>query len=170
MNNKPNTTAKRKFRFNFIDTILLLVIIAAAALIIYIFTSDGGFGTVDTVTVEYQVLISGIRDEFKDFVQIGDKVIDSVGLFEIGEVTDVRYSTYMYAVNDPVTGTTVLTEYPEHSDMELHIRAEASLENGIYYINGYKIAVGTLVSFRTPNFTEQGYCTVLTEASANDEE
>ena len=170
MNNNAKENAKRRFRFNFIDALLLIVIIAVAALLVYIFTSDDGFGTVDTVTIEYQVLISGIRDEFKDLVQIGDKVIDSVGLFEIGEITDVKYSQYMYAVNDEVNGVTVMTEYPEHSEMEVHIRAEASVEDGLYYINGYKIAVGTLVSMRTPNFVEQGYCTVITEADGNGEE
>ncbi len=166
---KQNSSGKH-FRFNFIDAILLIIIIAAIALMFYIFSSDNSFGTVDTVTLEYRVLITGIRDEFKDHVQIGDKVIDSVGLFEIGEVYDVKYSSYMFPLEDNSGGNVVLTEYPEHCDMEIYIRAEASLEAGMYYINGYKIAVGTLVSLRTPNFTEQGYCTVLAEAEADDEE
>ena len=44
MNNNAKETAKRRFRFNFIDALLLIVIIAVAALVVYIFTSDGGFG------------------------------------------------------------------------------------------------------------------------------
>ena len=170
MNNTQKTSPKRRFRFNFIDAILLIILLAAAGVVVYIFSSDSDFGTVDTTTVEYRVLVAGIRDQYRDHVQIGDKVIDSVGLFEIGEVTDVKYSPYMFATEDPASGTLVFTEYTEHCDMEIYIRAEASLESGQYYINGYKLAVGTLVSFRVPNFTEQGYCTVITEVSANDEE
>ena len=163
MNKNIHTAPKRKTKFNFIDALLILVILAAAILIVYFFTSDGMGSSASAVTLEYQVLINGVRDEYRDLIQIGDRVIDSVGLFEIGKVSDVKYEAYLYPVENAREGTIVLSEYPDHSNIILYIRADATVENGFYYINGYKLAVGTLVCVRTPNFTEAGYCTVITE-------
>ena len=163
MNKTIHTAPKRKTKFNFIDALLILVILAAALLIVYFFTSDGIGNRSSAVTLEYQVLITGVQNEYRDLVQIGDGVIDSVGLFEIGTVSDVKYEDYLYAVENPKDGTVVLSEYPDHSNIILYIRADATIENGFYYINGYKLAVGKLVCVRSPNFTEAGYCTVITE-------
>ena len=163
MNKNIQTAPKRKTKFNFIDALLILVILAAAILIVYFFTSDGLGTNTSAVTLEYQVLITGVRNEYRDLIQIGDGVIDSVGLFEIGTVSDVKYEDYLYPVENARDGTVVLSEYPDHSNIILYIRADAAVDSGFYYINGFKLAVGTLVSVCTPNFTEAGYCTVITE-------
>lgn len=168
--NSTFKTRKHRFTFNFIDVLLLMVILAAVLVLVYIFASGNSLTADPTVTIEYQVLINGIRNEFCGLVSVGDKVIDSVGLFEIGEVVDVSYTPYMYPMTDSATGTISLVEYPEHSDMTLTIRAEATTDTGYYYINGYTVAVGVLVSVRTPNFVEQGYCTVISEVNSVEEE
>ena len=130
MNKNFHTAPKRKTRFNFIDALLILVILAAALLIVYFFASDGMGRNASAVTLEYQVLITGVRNEYRDLIQIGDGVVDSVGLFEIGKVSDVKYEDYLYPVENNKDGTIVLSEYPEHSNIILYIRAQASLENG----------------------------------------
>lgn len=154
---------KKKVSFNFIDAFLIIVIIAAAVLLAKIFISDGGVGVIGKTPIEYQVSVVGVREEFRNKVNIGDRVLDSVGLFEIGEVVDIKYDSYKYLIHDEINGKALAVDYPEHINITLIIRADATLENGFYYINGYQISVGTLVSLRVPSFNEQGYCTVIDE-------
>lgn len=154
----------KKHKFNFIDIILLTVILAAVVLLVYIFMSGRieTFGN-QSVLVEYQVSITRIREEFRGNVNVGDKVVDSVKLMSIGEVIDVQYSPSIFIVSELNSGDLQYPIYPEHLDMTITIRAEADLEKGMYLIDGYRIAVGELVSIRVPDFTEIGYCTTIKE-------
>ena len=161
---KNSTPKKRKFKFNFIDIILLVVILAAVVLLAYIFMSGRieGFGS-NSMTIEYEVSIMRIREEFRGNINVGDKVVDSVKLMEIGEITNVQYSDSVYIISELNSTEIRYPIYPEHLDMTMTIRAEAVLKDGLYMINGYHIAVGELVSIRVPNFTESGYCTTIRE-------
>lgn len=154
----------RKHKFNFIDIILMTVILAAVVLLVYIFMSGRieSFGT-QSVLVEYQVSITRIREEFRGNVNVGDKVVDSVKLMSIGEVIDVQYSPSISIISESYAGDLKYPIYPEHLDMTITIRAEADMKNGMYQIDGYRIAVGELVSIRVPNFTESGYCLTIKE-------
>ena len=155
---------KSKFKFNFIDIILILIILAAAGLLAYIFMS----GSIDNfiskpVKIEYQVSITQIRDEFRGKVNLNDKVVDSVKQMAIGEVTDIKYEDSIKERADLNSGEIIYPLYPGHLDMTVTIQAWATLKDGLYSIGGYRIAVGTLVSLRVPNFTEQGYCITIRE-------
>lgn len=155
---------KHKFKFNFIDIILIVIILAAVMLLSYIFMSGRieSFGS-KTVTVEYQVSITRIREEFRGNVNVGDKVVDAVKLMPIGEIIDVQYAESVYIITELNSADIRYPIYPEHLDMTMTIRAEAVMNDGLYMINGYHIAVGELVSIRVPNFTESGYCTTIKE-------
>lgn len=161
---KNTLPSKSKFKLNFIDIILIVIILAAVILLAYIFMSGRieSFGD-STVQIEYEVTITGIRDEFRGFVNVGDKVIDAVKLMAIGEIVNVEYTDTVNILTSLTTGEIKYSIYPEHLDMKMTIRAEAIVSNGLYTINGYHIAVGELVSIRVPNFTESGYCTTLRE-------
>ena len=161
---KNSTPKKRKFKFNFIDIILLVVILAAVVLLAYIFMSGRieGFGS-NSMTIEYEVSITRIREEFRGNVNVGDKVVDSVKLMEIGEITNVQYVDSVNIITELNSTKIRYPIYPEHLDMTMTIRAEAVISDGFYMINGYHIAVGELVSIRVPNFTEAGYCTTIRE-------
>ena len=155
---------KHKFKFNFIDIILLTVILVAAVLLAYIFMSGRieSFGN-KTITIEYEVLITRVREEFRGNVNVGDKVVDSVKLMEIGEVTNVRYDDSQYIISELASTEIYYPVYPEHLDMTVSMRAEATVSSGLYMINGYHVAVGELVSIRVPNYTGSGYCTMVRE-------
>ncbi|MCL2517199.1 MAG: DUF4330 domain-containing protein [Oscillospiraceae bacterium] len=155
---------KTKFRFNFIDIILILIILTAAGILAYIFMS----GNIEnfrpkTVTIEYQVSITQIKEEFRGKVNWDDKVVDSVKQMAIGKVVDVKYEDSIYTTTILNSGEIIYAVYPEHLDMTVTIQAEATLKDGLYNIGGYHISVGTLVSLRVPNFTEQGYCITIKE-------
>ncbi len=157
---------KLKFRFNFIDAILIAVIIGAAVFLAYIFSSSSlNMGDENSsAEIEYTVELSKVRDEFRgeSFIKNGDGVTDSVTLYAIGEVSDVAYSDYMnkgYAAD----GSIVYSKYPNHMTVTVTIRAKADLSDGTYSIGGYTMAVGKKVSLRVPNFTGEGYCTAIRE-------
>ena len=161
---KNTGTKKHKFKFNFIDIILLAVILVAAVLLVYIFMSGRieSFGN-KTITIEYEVLITRVREEFRGNVNVGDKVVDSVKLMEIGEVTNVRYDDSQFIISELASTEIYYPTIPEHLDMTVNMRAEATVSNGLYMINGYHVAVGELVSIRVPNYTGSGYCTMVRE-------
>jgi len=116
-----------------------------------------------TVTIEYTVTITSIREEFRGKVKSQDKVVDSVKLMAIGVVTNIQYQNTINTITNLPTGEILYVQSPEHLDMIVTIEADATLKDGLYDINGYHISVGTPVSLRVPNFTEQGYCTTIRE-------
>jgi hypothetical protein len=155
---------KRRLRINYIDVILILVILIAAGILAFMFLANNSvIISSKKVYIEYEVSIPGIMSEFRGNVNVGDNVVDSVKLMPIGVVVDVKYDDTVNIVDNRETGELMYVNYPDHVDMTVRIRAEASLESGLYIIDGYHISVGTLVSMRVPNFTEQGYCTTIKE-------
>ena len=153
------------FRFNVIDVLLIIVILFAGAVAAYMFTS--GNNTVvsdDTVEITYKIRVQGMNEEFRHLVSLNDKVVDSVGLFQIGEVVDLSYSNTVF-VDTNSLGEFVYSDYPEKLDMVITVKAHATVTEGAYMIGGYSMAVGTKVSFRVPDFTGVGYCTEITVKS-----
>ena len=65
-------------RINFIDIILILIIVAAVAVLGYIILSPqiNISSKAEAVTIQYQVEIVHLREEWKDNVEIGDDFID----------------------------------------------------------------------------------------------
>ena len=158
---------KKGFRFNIIDAIVILIIIAAAVLLGIILSKGGSgiFGIKSSkVQIEYTVELKNIRDEFRseDFIKEGDSVTDSVTLYSIGNVISVKYSPGSFSGYNSA-GEAVNSEYPNHTNIVLTIRAEADISDGFYSIGGYTVAVGKEIGVRLPNFVSEGYCSSITE-------
>ena len=54
-------------------------------------------------------------------------------------------------------GERVVVEKPGYVTVTLPIIAKATVEEDGYYVNGYKISVGSHIYIRTPQFAGQGY-------------
>ena len=159
----------KKFRLNFVDIIIIIVILTATTLLAYIFLSSDIklFEGSRKVTIEYKVELRRVREEFRDFISISDHATDTVTQYALGEVVDVEYAPTRYTGVNRSTGSLVFSDYPEHINITVTIRAEATANAGDYSLNGYKVAVGKQISMRTPNFINEGYCTQLTEVGVN---
>jgi len=157
---------KKKFRFNIVDVILLLIIAAASAALGYIFLSGSGSEKSDTVEIVYTVDVPELRRELKNKIEPGDRVVDSVSLCDLGEVVSVEYLDQIYEGEDHKTGTLVYSVHPGEMMLRLTVKATASKADGFYMINGYYMAVGVTVSFRTPGFMSNGPCMSVEEVSA----
>ena len=165
------TKKPRAFRFNFIDALLLLIILAAVGVLAYIFISadvdivSSGSGTVGIV---YEVEVRQAREEFKGLINIGDKVVDSVTLYDIGEVVNVTYADAQYTGVNKAEGVLVFSPYPEHINIIMTVKATAKMNEGLYMLGGYEMQVGKRVSFRVPGYTAEGFCTVIKEVNENE--
>lgn len=159
---------KAGIHFNVIDVILIIAIIAAAAVISYVMLS-GRFDNAAPNTereIQYSVLLTGVRGEFRDNIEIGNKVTDTVKLMAIGEVIDVKAVESIKQYENESTGEVIDATIPDTYDITVIIKATADVSSGYYMIGGYKMSVGTLVSLRVPNFTSTGYCLSIEEVAA----
>lgn len=157
--------AQKKHKFNVVDALIIIVIAAAIGAAVFFFRPDANAADeqqTTAVNIEYVIQLSTVRDEFADNFNIGDKVIDGVALYEIGEIVAVDVTDAVYSGTNLQTGEIVLSDYPEHSNVELTISAKASIgELGRYSIDGYDLAVGSLVSIRTRSYTGTACCTQI---------
>ncbi len=161
--------AKRRFRFNFIDALLLLILFAAMALLGYIFLWKGEAPAQEAAKTEivYVIETKEIREELRGLVNVGDKIVDTVGHYALGEVINVQYSDMIYSGLNEATGQVVNSPFPNHVKVAITVRASADVSDSAYSIGGYRMSVGTKVYFRVPHFTFSGYCVSLTADSAN---
>lgn len=159
---------KTKARFNIIDIILIVILIAAVGAGIFLYkrmnTSEK-----ETVKIRYTVLLTNVKERFKDNITIGDQVVDSVKLMNIGEVVNITPSDSITQLEDYNAGRIVNAVVPGVKDLTVTISAYAVISGNTYLIGGnYPISVGTLVSVRVPDYTSQGYCTSITEETSYD--
>ncbi len=163
--NKVMNPTQKKHKFNAIDAaviILIAAIIVTAA--IFLFSRNEPDAPIaQTSKIEYVVELRTIRDEFADNFKIGDGVTDANSLTKIGEVVAISISDATYAGVDLITGESVSSEYPDHSDVSLTVSADVTVDGlGRYIVGaGYDVSVGKLIYVRTPNYIGYGYCTEL---------
>lgn len=158
-----NATDKKKYHFNVIDVLLIVIVLAAISSLVFLLrdhrvvTAAKG----DTVEIVYQVKFSGVREEFRNLVEIGDVVIDAETLASVGEVLNVAYAEGVYVGTDGATGKPVTSPYPGRITMTLTIKATALLTDNGYEVGGQELILGETLSLRTPAFTGVGTCLTL---------
>lgn len=158
-----NATKRHAIRFNLIDVLLLLIMAAAICLLTYLITTAAPGETGETELI-YQVEVHRAPEEFRGLIDIGDQVVDTVTLYSIGEVIDVTYADSLYTGENRLDGTLVFSPEPGYLSITLTIRASAEPQGNSYLLGGgYSMAVGKLVSFRVPDYTGEGYCTIMEE-------
>ena len=169
---KNENQAKRNFRFNFIDVILILIVLSVAAVLVYIFASDRievARTQQQSTDIMYEIEVASALQEYKGLIQIGDKMLDSNTQTEIGEVVNVVYSEVKYE-GHASDGSVVYSTHPERVKIVITVKAKAQLSSdGIYTVGGdYELLIGKNIFFRVPDFVNGGYCISIKEASDNE--
>ncbi len=160
-----NSIKKKRTAFNFIDVALIIIALVALSVLVFflsskdIVTPKGN----EKVNIEYTVVISPVREEFINLVKIGDSVINTAVLENVGEVVTVTNSDYIYEGVDPATGGKVETPYPGMKTMVIKIRTEATKTEYGYTVSGCDIIIGEEMTLRVPDFTGSGVCTSVIE-------
>ena len=162
---KKKDGTKRSF-FNIFNLLTVLIIIAGIAASVYFFVLKEDVDTAPVLyDVEYIIEIKDVRDELRDKISIGDKVVDSVGQLDIGVVEEIEYTrSYSYEL-DNETGELVISERPDHSNIIVTISAKANITDKGYDINGCVINVGKPVYARFPSFVEVSHCISMKKIS-----
>lgn len=163
-----NSAKSHAIRFNLIDVLLILAMVAAACVLVYLITTSNPDMQGETELI-YQVEVHRAPEEFRGLIDIGDKVVDTVTLYSIGEVIDVTYADSLYTGENKLDGTLVFSPEPGYLSITLTIRASATPQGNSYLVGGgYSVAVGKLISFRVPDFTGEGYCIIMEEAKTGE--
>lgn len=150
---------KRSFRINIVD--VLITVVLAATIAVGALMIANAFGVdaseKESLTVEYTLQFSGVREEIAEKVQPGDIVIDAQKRLHLGVVEFVRYTPYVKDVYNSETGLMQEAEHPDYVTLLIRISAEGYMADEMYYVNGIKMAVGTGISIHTKNFCGTGY-------------
>jgi len=151
-------------RFNVFDWIFIILVIIAIGAAVYYLRSHAAS---EQDTIQYTVEVPVIRDDIAAQLSamsdaaVQQDIIDSVKNYAIGKVVSIKVEPAQATVTNGLTGAITQVPYPTFSKVTLTIEADASISNGIYMINGYRINVGTPVYFRLPYLNSWGYCTTL---------
>ena len=156
---------KKTFSFNIVDVALIVVAFIAVATLIFFFSQKDVVNTDkgDSVTLEYTLVFSPLREDFRNLVDVGSTITDALSAKELGEVVDITYSEYNYIGTDKATGSSVSTVYPGMLTMTVTVRADAVKTGSEYVINGTEIVIGKSINVRVPEFTGTGLCGSVTE-------
>lgn len=156
---------KKRYRFNFIDFIIILIIAVFALMVIYYILlpySDSPIG-VESTDIEYKIRVNGMSNDLKDMVNVDDAVLENSGLNKIGKVKSVEYTDSIYVGIDKTSGRNVSQAYPDRVDMIITVSAKAQTNTGVYIIDGFTISPGTEISFRVPGFSGGAVCEEIHE-------
>jgi len=152
-----NTKKKKKQRFNIIDLLVLLLILAIVSGAVYYFASPN-FNNGIYADVQYTILIKSIKSTHRGKIAVGDTVVDTKQLCEIGKVVSVSETAATTTTVDRETGEVLLTDIPGYISIKVTVTAQVQIINDVYYIKGMPIRVGEAIYFRVPNFCNSGYC------------
>ncbi len=177
MNTSVNENSKKKTkklgRFNFIDCILIIIFLLVIATVFYVFTPYSAIKKLasnQTREIQYTVEISGVDEKFINMIKENDLAVDAVSKNSLGTVVRVEYSkytqlNYVPSENSETEGVLVegvLSEYPNKHNITITISATADYEAGIgYSVNNRRIAVGEKISLRFPDYSGEGYCSLI---------
>lgn len=156
---------KRSFSFNIVDVVLIIVAFIAVATLIFFFSQKDVVSSdkKDKVTLEYTLVFTPLREEYRNLVDVGSSLTDAESLKELGEIVDVIYAECNYEGVDPQTGEKVYTPYPGMMTMTVTVRAEAIRTGSAYTVNGSEIVIGQSLNVRIPEFTGAGLCKSVAE-------
>jgi hypothetical protein len=101
-----------------------------------------------------------LKIDMETFAEAFNGAIDAEGETALGTVELVDATTpYTVLTYNEAAGAAVLTEYPGRCNVQITVSAKANYRPGSgYTVNGYRIAVGEMMSVRCADFTGNGSC------------
>ena len=158
---------KRKLKFNAVDVLLILLAAAAVFVVLYIFVlSEKHSVAPERKRIEYVVEITNVDSSFKNTVEVGQPVKDSVKLANIGTVTGVQdnkeYKKLVFSTED---NKEKAASVEDRINISVTIEADAFVSEQAFTVNDVEIRVGQQYGLILPSFYGVGYCIKLTEAA-----
>lgn len=150
-------TASTKKKITFVDVVIVVLVIAIlSGCGYYLFSkkiietnSDGtGFG--------YTLRIANVKENVVKQIQVGDHIVDSTKLIEIGTIDNVEVKPYVENFADTENGRFVSREVPGKYEVMIHVTTDDAVinENSVM-VNNYELYYGKTVYVRGNNFASQ---------------
>ena len=106
----------------------------------------------------YTVKIPFLRDDIAMHIRKQDTVIDPVGKYNVGKITDITYETAKSENYSSEKNEMVISECKGYCDVYITVSTEADFDGKSYRIGGYKLYVGKSMPIRLPDFCGSGTC------------
>lgn len=118
----------------------------------------------ENVPLIYRIRLHMIRDDVALHIKQGDSIIEAVGKYNIGQISDVRYERCTAEFFSHHENKTVISEYEGYCDIILTVSAYASKSERGYSVNGYSLRLEKDIALRLPDFYGVGKCVSVTRA------
>ena len=94
-------------------------------------------------------------------IKEGAPMVDRVGKYPIGTLISLSHTPHVKETYSQDEDALRLVPHPYLLDVTLTVKASGSLRGDYVDVSGYRLAVGSTVSFSTPTFANVGECTAL---------
>lgn len=146
--------AKRKFRFNAIDAIIILIVLAAVAVFGYVFMSDKTTEEdppAEKVKIQYVLQTYETRERYVNNIAPSDILYEDETGKVLGTVVSVTDEPAYFTGTDNKNSVQVISEIEGKRNMFITVEAEAQpLKNG-FSVDGNMLVVGGAAKAVTPN-------------------
>ncbi len=150
-------TASTKKKITFVDVIIVVLVICIilgcgyylfSKKIIETKTEGSGFG--------YTLRFSNIKEEVAEQFDVGDQIVDSTKLIEIGTIDNVTVNPYKEVQEDKTNGEFVTREIPGKYEVLIHVVTDdAVVTKNSVTVNNYELYYGKTAFVRGDNFASQ---------------
>lgn len=150
----------RKFKFNYVDIIIILLV-AAAFVVGYKFINKTFTHTAETPDVSFTVEVKSVPEDYEEMFAEGDEVRDAVKGDVLGKITDISSKPATDVSPDSVSGQYRVSEYPDREDVYITIEGTPSSYGANIIIAQQEIKVGNMIYFKKPGAVGRGYIVAM---------
>ncbi len=146
-----------KKKFNFFDFfIIALVALVIVGAVWFMGRNDTDTGTQNKI--QYVVEMQNLTEDKFSAIQIGDKVLDSVGKSDIGVISAIDKAPYTVNIYNSISGKLESVQMEGRYSLLLTIDAYADVTQEAINVGSYRVAVGKGMSMQSKHFVGTGYC------------
>lgn len=152
---------KKKFKFNFVDILIILIIIAAGVVLSSVFIGNNSAATqpqTSNVKVQYVIELPDVDDRFENTVKEGQAVRDAIERKSLGKVVGVQTNPYEVITFDYTEGIEKVAVVDGKVVITVTIEADATETDRAFIIDGCEMRVGQKYSIEFPEMYGIGYC------------
>ena len=112
----------------------------------------------ESTPIFYTVKIPFLRDDIAMHIRKNDTVIDPVGKYNIGKITDVSYEVAKSENYSSEKNEMVVSECAGYCDVYITVSADGAHDGKIFRVGAYKLYAGKNMPIRLPDFCGHGVC------------
>lgn len=147
--------AKRKFRLNIFDIVIVLIV-AVIAVGLYVFTHRET--VVETKKLIYTIELRNVPEGFTNLVKEGDELTDGVKNYNMGKVLSAERQDFKLLSNDYNTNTILDSVVPEKETCVIRVEADVTETAMDYKVNGnFLVKAGIEINVHGPGYAGNGY-------------